>query len=47
MLYCYKVCNFLKDCYFEDAFTLQFVGSGSSMYRIVKANGVLKKKTQI
>jgi hypothetical protein len=34
-----KVCNFLKDVFFLDIFTVKFVGSGSYIYKVIKANG--------
>lgn len=39
-----QVCNFIKDCFFSDPFTLQLVGSGSWMYKVIKANGKIISK---
>ena len=47
LVYCFKVCNFVKDCYFQDAYTIQLVGSGSYIYKVMKANGKLINKTPI
>ncbi len=37
----------MKDCYFQDAYTIQLVGSGSYIYKVMKANGKLINKTPI
>lgn len=41
------ICNFLKDGFFLDEFTIGVVGSGSFLYKVLKSNGNITAKLNL